>query len=42
MMKTFFTSVFVLMLVIVCYGQYYEPVHIWYRFGEENWDWNIP
>ena len=33
-MKIFLTSVFVLMLVIMCYGQLYEPEHLWHRCGD--------
>ncbi len=37
-MKIFLIAVFVLMLVIVCYGQFYEPEHLWHRCGEEPGD----
>lgn len=38
-MKKFLVVMVVLMLVVVCYGQYYEPEHIWHLRGEENGDW---
>ncbi len=38
-MKIFLISVFVLMLVFVCYGQFYEPEHLWGRAGEEPEDY---
>ena len=38
-MKIYLTAVFVLMLVIVCYGQLYEPEHLWHLCGEETAEW---
>ncbi len=38
-MKIFLIAVFALMLVMVCYGQLYEPEHLWHKCGEEPGDW---
>jgi hypothetical protein len=38
-MKKFLVVVVVLMLVMVCYGQLYDPETIWHRCGEDSGDW---
>ncbi len=37
-MKIFLTSVFVLMLVPISYGQFYDPETIWHRCGTEYYE----
>lgn len=39
MMKIFLIAVVMLMLVVVCYGQLYEPEHLWHWCGVDSGDW---